>query len=205
MRSSVKLLVAVATLSGLCLGNHVAATQTQSSVAELFRRMQTSKTDDEAARKLLQLGSSDPAARRYLASHLPPAVGEGPKYSRERPGPQPQWLDEVRLAGELRLREAVPALAKWISVRTGNSNIVSLSDESNLDNSPVAAALAQIGDAAVPALREILQRGNFDQRSRAIYTLKLIGSPKAKAVLREHAVHESDPTLRDIIRRATSK
>ena len=63
----------------------------------------------------------------------------------------------------------------------------------------------QIGDPAVPALGEILQRGDLDRRSRAVYALKLIGSPKAKAVLRSHAVRESDPTLRDIIRRATSK
>ncbi len=181
MRSSVKLLVALATLSSLCqVGGHVAAAQVQPSVPELFRRMQTSKTDDEAARKLLELGDSDPAARRYLVDHLPPEIAKGPNQV-------PQWRDEVRLAGELKMAEAAPALAKWMSVR--DSNVLS---EPHPDDSPAVAALVQIGDAAIPALEKLLKRGTQTERWQAMDTLDWIGTPRAKAALRGYARNGHD-------------
>jgi hypothetical protein len=156
--------------------------------------MQLSQTNDEAAQKLLQLGYADPEARKYLAAHLPPEIAKGPNHV-------PQWRDEVRLAGELKMAEAAPALAKWISVGD-DSGVLS---EPHPDDSPAVAALVQIGDPAIPALEKLLKRGTQTERWQAMYALDWIGSPKAKAALRDYVANGQDRELADFIRRAASK
>jgi hypothetical protein len=178
--------------------------QARPDVADLFRRMQSSKTNDGAARQLLVLGYSDPKARRYLAAHLPLVIAEGPKYFPGQSDPKPEWFDEVRLAGELRMVETAPALAKWISVRTGDG-ISTLSSAASLEDNPAGTALIQIGDPAIPALQGLLQQGNQTERWEAFYALRRIGSPRARAAFREYAAHGWDKSLAESINKATSR
>ena len=72
------------------------------------------------------------------------------------------------------------------------------------DNLP-GKALAQIGDPSIPALKGVLNHGTQLERLRAVYVLKLIASPQAKAALAEHLENEPDKQLRDYIQRIISK
>jgi len=202
MRLSLTLLAIAAALSCAVWPDALPVlAQEQATVSKLFQRLQSSETDDQAAVQLLKLGKSDAAARRYLADHLPGMIEAGPKYVPEWPGSP--WLNAVQLAGELNIVEAAPSLCKWISVST--SSVLTLSGESHLRTSPAGAALAQIGDPAIPALRGLLERGGSKDRWRAAYALALIGSSKAVATIHEHAAHEPDESLVAFINKATSK
>jgi hypothetical protein len=114
--------------------------------------------------------------------------------------PAQPWCNAVRVAGDLKIAEATRALAKWIGLNTGGT--VTLAEETRLELNPAAKALAQIGEPAIPALGGVLERGNLAERQVAIYALKLISSPHAKSVLRQHLGREVDPTLRDFIEKA---
>jgi HEAT repeat protein len=102
------------------------------------------------------------------------------------------------LVGDLKITEASLALAKWISVTTGDGTIT-LSRVAKLEASAPGKALAQIGDPAIPALVGVLQRGNLNERWNSVFTLNLIGSPSAKNALRDHLKRETDPTLRSFV------
>lgn len=117
--------------------------------------------------------------------------------------PDSQWLNAVSLAGELKIVEAMPALAKWVSVRTGGG-MTTLSSESGLINSPAGTALVQIGDPAIPALQETLEHGELHTRWDSARALVLVNSPKAKAALREHSLRESDQSLAAYLEKAAS-
>jgi hypothetical protein len=136
----------------------------------------------QVANQLLKLGQSEPAARAYLAAHLPAFIGAGPQAF--------AWFDAVRLAGALKIAEAAPALSKHIEVPIGSAQ--TLGEAAHLKDSPAGLALVQIGDPAVPALDEILKHGNVNQRWKAVYALDLIGSARAKAVLTKDAPEQSD-------------
>jgi len=201
MRFFPKLLALTAVLSySLGSGIHPLAAQAQPTVSALFQQLQSNQTSSQAEAQLLQLGNSDVGAKRYLARHLPALIGKGPKGSPQVPYPQQLWLDEVRLAGELRMVEAAPALAKWISVRTGGGLITQFREES-LQDSPAGTALVQIGDPAIPTLQDLLAHGNRDERVEAARALDDIGSPKATATLRQYAATGQDRDLADFIKR----
>lgn len=155
----------------------------------LFEGLQSTQTTDKSAEQLLNLGKSDLKVRKYLAIHLPPMIQAGPK-------DQP-WNNAVRLAGDLKIKEAAPALAKWIGL--GPFGSLTFTREIRLDTNPPAKALAQIGDPAIPVLVGVLNHGNSHERWNAVYALNLIGSPEAKSALREHLKTESDSTMRDFI------
>jgi hypothetical protein len=162
----------------------------------LFQQLQSDQTSTPATEKLLRLGKSDVTVRAYLVTHLPSMIEAGPEPSLAT------WSNATRLAGGLKIAEAAPALVKYIDVTTGT---ITLSGESHLRTSPAGLALVQIGDPAVLALDAVLEQGNLDQRWKATYTLKLIGSAKAKTVLRNHGSHEADENHRAFIEKATAK
>jgi hypothetical protein len=149
----------------------------------------------QIADQLLELGKSDPAARAYLVAHLPAFIGAGPQAF--------AWVDAVRLAGDLKIVEAAPALAKFIGIPIGPA--YTLGESAHLKDSPAGLALVEIGDPAVPALDAVLEHRNVNDRWEAAYALNLIGSTEAEAVLTKDAPHERDETLRDFIARATAK
>ncbi len=188
----------IATLISLIASSgSVGFAQTGSTTLTLFRELESAQTTNQAAEQLLRLGKTNAMARQYLAAHLPPLIEAGPQFS------VPVWGNAVDLAGELGIVNAAPALAKWISVR--NSPVTGLSQEVSLRHNPAAAALARIGNPAIPALEGPLERGDLNERREAVYALDLIGSPKARSVLHKHAAHEPNAGLRDFINRVSWK
>ncbi len=172
--------------------------QEQPNSPDLFQQLIGSETTDQATEQWLKLGRTDPTARRYLATHLSAVIHDVEvHYGTVNSKP---WNNAVRLAGELKLVEVAPALAKWLAVETGRgylSNNIALRLE---DNSP-GKALAQIGDPSIPVLKDVLQHGTQRERLRAVYVLKLIASPQAKTALQEHVSSEPDPGLKTFIDR----
>ncbi len=200
MRMASRNVVLIGTVVLLILsGSSFALAQGTESLSELFQQLKSPQTTDQAAQQLLKLGKANTGTRGYLAAHLPPII---------ETGPQPSlvvWNNAVKLAGGLRIAEAAPALAKWIGVRGAGPPTNTLSEEVRLMHYPAGRALVTIGDPAVPALQSTLRQGNLNGRWKAAYALSLIGSPKAKAALREHLAHEPDYTLRDFIDKSISK
>jgi len=204
MRLFPKLLVVGIILSyAICFGSQGINAQPESSVSVLIQQLQQNQTTDRAAEQLVKIGSADPTAKQYIAAHLPRMIEQGPKGRYPEDSYYP-WYNAVRIAGQLRIVEAAPALVKQINARTRVGGVTS-SKEANLRDSPAGLALVQIGDPAVPALQTLLEQGSPYERWTAAYALILIGSPTARSALREHAAREPDETLVDYIKRATSK
>ena len=107
----------------------------------LFQQLLSPTATDKAAQTLLKRGTSDPATRTYLSTHLPRVIEAGGN------GAGRQWLNAVRLAGQLRISEAAPALSKWISFEMGETSMAIFS---RLDDNPAGKALSQIGDPPSP-------------------------------------------------------
>jgi hypothetical protein len=153
----------------------------------LFEQLRTEETTDQAAEQLLKLGSSNSDARGYLASRLPAVISAEPK---DHPR---SWVNEVRMAGAFRVTEAIPALAKWVGLVVGSPAGSTLAERVRLDGFPAGKALAQIGEPAVPALAQILAKGNPRERWVAYRALTLISSNSARTALRDHLDREPDP------------
>ncbi len=180
----------------LCLGiggpaSPLRGAQQSTDVQTLFRQLESRETTDSAAEKLLKLGKSDPRARQYLAGQLPVMIETGPDNS------QP-WNNAVQLAGRLKIAEAAPALVRWIG--KGGRGTVTLTDTVMLRNNPAAKALVEIGDASLPPVGSILQRGNLAERWDAALVLHNIDTRAAKDILRNHLERESDASLRSFIK-----
>lgn len=178
----------------------VPAQQPEEPVAAAFQRLQSQSPTDvhQAAVQLLKQGRSDPKAREYIALHLPSLIEKGPA-QKDHPGP---WVALVRLAGELKIAEAAPALAKWLTI--DNLGEITTAGFMKLETNPAGTALVEIGDPAIPAVKGAFDRGTLRERRYAIYVLNLINSPSARAALREHLNREPDEDLRDFIRKSLS-
>ena len=196
MRIVLRTMILLTSLTVFCILFSIAQTPETSST--LLRELGSAQTTDRAAAQLLKRAQTEITTREYLAAHLPSMIQAGPQ------PPLAVWYNCVKLAGELRIAEAAPSLAKWVSIRMG-SPANTLSEEAALKKSPAGTALVQIGDPAVPALEVTLRDGNLRDRWQAAYALNLIGTVKAKAALRDHLTSESDDSLRDFISRTVSK
>jgi hypothetical protein len=195
-----RLIVLAALLTvGFEPGIPCAAAQGEPRIQQLFRQLQSAQTSDEAAMKLLDLGNADASARRFLAAHLPVLIDADPRDRRpDRTTTfRPEWCDAARLAGGLRLVEAAPALVKWISYRT--SSLMTSSRAEGLTTSPAGTALLQIGDAAIPALRQVLKQSESKPNMDATYALIQMNSPRARAVLRDYAARVQNAEVREFI------
>jgi hypothetical protein len=162
--------------------------------AILFQQLRSPETTDQATEQLLKLGKSDARIKQYLGVHLPVLIERNPQ-------DDPQvWKNAVRLAGELKITAAAPALAKWIGLNTGGS--ITFAGTERLENNAPGKALAQIGNPAVPALIGVLEHGRLSEREIAVRALKLMGTAPAMNALREHLKREPDPQLKDFIEKS---
>jgi hypothetical protein len=160
----------------------------------LFRGLQSPSTTDQAAKQIMNLASSDSRAREYAAKYLPAAIEKNPSAGFKA------WQNAVVLAGELKIVEAAPALARWVDIADRGTGGTPLT--ANLDHFPASTALCRIGNPAIPALETILDNSEPVKRNYAIVTLKMIGSPDSLATLRSHLSYETDPVLRGRIESA---
>ena len=170
------------------------STQAQSS-QDLVRQLESPASTTAASRKLFKIAGSDHDLRLQLGTALPTIIEPGPT-----PNSRQVWLNAVRLAGGLKIAEAAPALTKWIGLSKTNV-AYSMGQDENLYFSETGRALVEIGEPAVPALREGLENSNPGVRTRASYALFLINSPDAKNALREHLAHEPDSSLAGYIKK----
>ena len=185
--------------------------QSHPTPSELFRRLQSPKTTYEASKQFLLYSKSNPLFRKYLIDHLGSIISPGPNScppndiedieARWHPCP---WYNAVKLAGELKIGESVPALGPWIAFRIGDGVVIGLSSEYRLDLYPVATALWQIGNPSIPAVQNA-----FDSDPRvhfvAVRVLCIINTPQSKAALRDDLTRESEPTLRVMIKNCSEK
>jgi hypothetical protein len=175
--------------------------QSHPSPSELVQQLQSKKTTNNARDELLRLGKSDPEVREYLAAHLPRLIESGPRTADCQENSCETWLNAVKLAGQLKIAKAVPALAQWISWRERPAPL-GLSSEANLVFYPAATALWEIGNPAVPAVQHVLesdQRPPFRRIDERV--LCIINTPESKAALRDFLPRESDPDLQAWIKR----
>lgn len=169
----------------ICLGP-TAVSHQSASVPKLFEQLQSEETTNQAAEQLMMLGPRNDEARRYLTKSLPTLIMMEPK---DHPH---SWVNAVRLAGELRITEAIPALAKWIGLPVGSLSGETLAEAANLDFSPAGKALAKIGEPAVPTLARVLDKGDQREQWVAYRALYLNGSAQSLGVLRQHIGREKD-------------
>jgi len=108
----------------------------------------------------------------------------------------------MKLAGAFRTSEAIPALVKWIGTPASESGEGTLAERVRLEPFPAAKTLAQIGEPAVPALANALEKGNARERPVAFRALVLVGSPSAIRALRDHLNREPDQSLKLEIQKA---
>jgi HEAT repeats len=160
------------------------------SVPKLFERLQSEETTNQAAEQFMILGPRNDEARRYLTKSLPTLI------MMEQKGHPHSWVNAVRLAGEFRITEAIPALAKWIDLPVGSLSGGTLAEAANLDFSPAGKALAKIGEPAVPTLARVLEKGDQREQWVAYRALYLIGSAQSLMALRQHVGHEKDANFR---------
>lgn len=164
----------------------------------LLRELQSAESTERATEQILGLAKSDPSVRLYLAKHLQSIIERNPYDSFK------SWKNAVRLAGELKLAEAAPALTKWIAVADNGDDKEGTPLRSALETNPAARALSQIGDPAVSALKQTLVSSKWQDRRIAIIVCRTIGSTNAEHALQDRLKVETDPDLRNLIQQALS-
>jgi hypothetical protein len=197
MRFVTRFLLALTILSCAFYGVASAArSQGDKPSSELFERMLDAQSTDPARDELRKLANSDPSVRKLLVDRLPGLIEPGPSHAKtSSPRVDEVWLNAVGLAGEFKISEAAPALAKWLSVSSNVTRMNDLTAAEELRYRPAGLSLVQIGNPALPALQAVLDTGTIRDRWSAARAVILIGTPKATGVLRAAAQKESDPTL----------
>ncbi len=186
-----------------------AVAQTKPKIGELYERLIQPSETNTAAAEIAQIAKNDPAARDFLASKLPSLIINqlptgGPETA------SPVWLNAVRLAGQLKLVAAIPALKRGLSIPqmfggyddkyhgASTATIVA-----KLGYDIVGRALADIGDPSVPVLTEYLeQTADPTARKRAVWILVNIDSPASQKAMEDHMFIENDALVRGLIESA---
>jgi len=115
------------------------------------------------------------------------------------------WVNAVRLAGQLKVVNAIPALKQALSrgpIRGGydyEGSAISFAEFAQLRYDIVGRALADIGDPSVPTVADVLSRGDTPAKKRAFFILSNINSPAALQAMRNHLSNETDPDIRRLI------
>jgi hypothetical protein len=183
--------------------------QTAINIGDLYDRLVQRSETNSAAAEIAQIAKDDPAARDFLAGKLPSLIvdllpNDGPQTA------SPVWLNAVRLAGQLKLVAAIPALKQALS----KPSMFGAYDDkyhgastftigAKLGNDLVGRALADIGDPSVPVLTEYLQQtADPTARKRAVWILINIDSPASQKAMEDHMFIENDPLIRGLIESA---
>lgn len=165
-------------------------------VVQLFTKLQVTTTSNGAATDLLLLAKANDSGRRYIAQHLPTLLGKSTE--------PVVWKNEIQLAGQLRLIEAIPQLVSLL-YQDNTGGPVTLSRVMRMENDPVGKALVEIGDPSVPAVANALGSSDRGTRFRAALVLININSASAQLRLQEHVQRESDPGLKSLIEKSLVK
>ena len=174
--------------------------QPAQDVEQVFAQLHDAKTTYAAYLRLKNLAENDTAARLYLVVKLPELIPADLSQ-------KPIWMNpiaenSVRLAGDLKIAEAVPVLVKALDndlAKPGGP--VTITSGSGLNNDPVAQALAKIGASALGPVRDRLKNNSNGQieRMRAAKILYFMNSADADQVLTLQLQSENDPVVRSLI------
>jgi hypothetical protein len=174
------------------------------SITQLYDRFLRRSETDSAAAEIAQR-RNDPAARNFMASKLPSLIVDKLPRGDARTA-SPVWLNAVRLAGQLKLVAAIPALKLGLSrpdmgggYDDKYNGTSTATETAHLAYDIVGRALADIGDPSVPVLAEILSTGDATARRRATWILTNIDSPASRKAMRDHLPHERDSIVRELI------
>jgi HEAT repeat protein len=145
----------------------------------------------DTVKQILEISRKDRHAREYVVEKLPELI--------RRPESD-VWLDAIRLAGELKAKEAIPALQEALSRQPFPAeSYLTFAGVERLDNDIVAKALSQIGDPAIPALVNLLMSQVKGTRGRGVLILRNMNSDAARKALQDRLPHETDPNLNKLI------
>lgn len=181
------------------LASNAAGQAVAENLSDLFQRLQITGQSDQAAQQLVQLAKSEKDVRTYIALNLPTVIEKNP-HSFLAP-----WKNAVSIAGDLKIEEAMPALAKWVGEDNLGPNETTLGQIVHLETDPAAKALAKIGPPAIPTLTSILRGDKVSARKDAVLALRLIGSPEAFDAIRDQSTTEADPEVKGLIAQILSK
>lgn len=174
----------------------VPAAQKGDDITILYARLNDFKTSDPAAAQILSLASSNPAAREYIVARLPGMIDKSTTTS------DLVWRNAVRLAGQLKATNTVPSLLKVFPRQPATPGVFLFQDAALNDGDPVGHSLSEFGDAVVPALSGLLQRGDKNVRLRSARVLWMIDTAASRKVLEEQLQRETDPKIKNLIESA---
>jgi HEAT repeat protein len=182
-------------LFAICNLTVPARSQQSQDNSSLFAELDQVSTTDRAAKHILAVASQDPSVRQQAAEKLPGMIDKSEMNE--------VWLNAVRLAGQLKVSEAVPVLQKAFSLGKldiGRPAVMTMSTEILLNDDVVAKALAEIGEPSLPAVKGVLKSPDPKMRRRAVLILRNINSPGSRSLLQEHLPDETDPGISSLIR-----
>lgn len=169
----------------------------------LYAQLNEPPTTNSAAQRIHDLALKDATARDFMAEKLPAMISANAKGDWR--SISSMWLNAVRLAGQLELETAIPALLESLLGRNPvpvcaydrpHCGVSTSSQDAKLENDIVARALADIEDPAVPPVAEVLANGETRiLRLRAAWILININSSAARQVMRERLQSETDPGI----------
>jgi HEAT repeat protein len=165
----------------------LSAAQKAPDIHTLFTELKEPGTTNRAAQQIPRVASENSAAREYIAEKLPDMI--------EKMTLDQVWRNAVRLAGQLKASNSVPALMRVLPRSPFKPSIL-IGSAMSLDADAVGKALCEIGDPAVPALANLLEHADKTTRWRAARILWNIDSPSSRKVMREDLQHETDPEIK---------
>jgi hypothetical protein len=182
--------------------------KTETPIGALYDQLLQPSETNSAAQQIHDLAAKDATARDYLAHKLPTMISANAKGDWQ--SVNLMWLNAVRLAGQLRLETAIPALLQsllgrnqvpvWAYDKPGPVGASTFSRDARLENDIVARALADIGDPAVPAVAYVLANGDTRiLRLRAAWVLINIDTPAARKAMSDVLKVETDPGIRQLL------
>jgi hypothetical protein len=165
--------------------------QVDSHYRDLLDELKFPETTTQAASELISIGQSQQVVRAVVSDELPAMLSQAKDLDVVR--------SEAMLAGKLKLESCIAALITLLDQRNQIEGAHNLKSLHEMRDDPVARALLDIGEPAVPALAQPLESKNGHTRSRAIRILQGINSPKSRELLKQHLPRETAPDLRDLI------
>ena len=151
----------------------------------LVSELSDPKSSNKAVPKIERLVNSEPQLRNALANGIRPIIYTGRSQSRP-------WKNTMRLAGDLKLVDLAADIANVVD-RSG-SDFVGI--DSVFEEEPAGAALAKMGDPAIPALVQVAENGSRPQRQMAPSFIAWIRTPKARQALESLLSETKDPDVK---------
>ena len=161
----------------------MSSAQARTDIEQLIPELRNEEMSDQAALQILAIASHDQDARRIAA----PALLEIIQKSHGR-----AWLNSIRLAGDLKIDQALPALVEMLKNPMTKGGPITFYDEYTLADDPPGHALARIGAPAIPNTIALLESRDWNTRCRAVLVLGNMDLPSADIALERHSLNEKD-------------